>query len=111
FAAGLLPFVYLVVRSRMAPSISFYGPIESFEQFLFFVLRKGYAGSDVSTTASSADRVQYAWLLFRELARQFTIVGAALAGVGLVASWRRLGAAMAAGLVAMFLGASVVLLC
>src|SRR5690242_20195455 len=40
---GLLPYAWLVRRSWQALPISFYGPLESLQEIIFFIARKGYA--------------------------------------------------------------------
>jgi hypothetical protein len=110
FLAGLLPYVYLVVRSNMNPSISFYGPLDSLERFLFFVLRSGYADVDTTATAGWHDRLRFAGFLARETAWQFTPLGAALAIAGFAAQWRRWPKNVAWGLSASFAGGTILLL-
>src|SRR3989454_8094461 len=89
FVACVLPYLWMVVRSRMDPEISFYGPISDFESLLFFVSRQGF--------------------LLMEMVRQYTPVGAALAGFGLIRQWRRFNLAIASALLAGWLGSSLVL--
>jgi hypothetical protein len=110
FALGLVPYVYLVARSHMDPAISFYGPIDSWDRFLFFVLRSGYADVDATATAGPVDRLLFAGFLGKELIGQFTPLGAALAAVGLAAPRRRVSSSVRGGLLLSFAGGTVVLL-
>jgi hypothetical protein len=110
FLAGLLPYAYLAVRSNMNPSISFYGPLDSWDRFLFFVLRSGYADIDTTATAGWEDRLHFAGFLAREVAWQFTPLGAALAAVGFAMQWRRWPRNVAGGLLLSFAGGTVLLL-
>ena len=110
FLLGLLPYVYLVARSNMDPTISFYGPLDSLERFLFFVLRSGYANVDTSSTAGWHDRLLFGGFLGKELAWQFTPLGAALAAYGFAAQWKRWPRNVAWGLLLSFLGSTVLLL-
>jgi hypothetical protein len=110
FFAGLVPYAYLVVRSNMDPTISFYGPLDSLERFFFFVLRSGYADVDATATAGWHDRVLFAGFLAKEAAVQFTALGATFAAVGFVAQWRRWPKHVAWGLAASFAGGTLVLL-
>jgi hypothetical protein len=107
---GLLPYAYLVVRSHMDPAISFYGPLDSWDRFLFFVLRSGYADVDATGTAGVTDRLLFAGFLGKELIWQFTPLGAALAIVGSATQWRRWPPSVARGLALSFAGGTVVLL-
>ena len=86
---GLLPYVYLWARSLADPLISFYGPLKSLEDLLFFVSRKGYSQLEASSTASWVDQVQFAGFLLQQSWVQFTAVGAGLAILGCWFQWRR----------------------
>ena len=109
FVACVLPYLWMVVRSRMDPEISFYGPISGFESLLFFVSRQGFRHVDVSQSADIADKLDYQGFLLMEMVRQYTPVGAALAGFGLIRQWRRFDLAIASALLAGWLGSSLVL--
>ena len=109
-AVGLVPYAYLVARSHMDPAISFYGPLDSWDRFLFFVLRSGYADVDATRTAGLSDRLLFAGFLGKELIWQFTPLGAALAVVGSAAQWRRWPPSVARGLALSFAGGTIVLL-
>ena len=109
-ALGLTPYAYLVVRSHMDPAISFYGPLDSWDRFLFFVLRSGYADVDATATAGWSDRLLFAGFLGKELVRQFTPLGAVLAALGAAAQWRRWPPSVAWGLALSFAGGTLVLL-
>jgi hypothetical protein len=110
FALGLAPYAYLVVRSHMYPAISFYGPLDSWDRLLFFVLRSGYADIDASATAGFSDRLLFAGFLGTEMIWQFTPLGAVLVVVGAAAQWRRFAPSVARGLVLSFAGGTLVLL-
>ncbi|PYN71885.1 MAG: hypothetical protein DMD97_25875 [Candidatus Rokuibacteriota bacterium] len=107
--ACVLPYAWMVVRSRMDPETSFYGPISDLESLLFFVSRRGFRHVDVSQSADLADKVSYLGFLLAEMVRQYTPVGAALAGFGLVQQWRRLNLATGFALLTGWLGSSLVL--
>ena len=109
-ALGLLPYVYLAVRSNMDPPISFYGPLDSWERFSFFVLRRGYAEVDASATAGFRDRLLFTGFFCKEAAWQMTPWGALLAAGGFVTGFRRWPRCVARGLTLSFVGGSLVLL-
>jgi len=109
FVVCVLPYLWMVVRSRMDPEINFYGPISDFESLLFFVSRQGFRNVDVSQSADIADKLDYQGFLLMEMVRQYTPVGAALAGFGLVQQFRRLNLSTAFALLAGWLGSSLVL--
>jgi len=85
---GLLPYAWMVLRSQMDPMISFYGPIETWDDFWFVVSREGYAGLDNSPSAGWWDKWQYCGLVLRESAVQLGPVGGVLVLMGLVGQWR-----------------------
>jgi uncharacterized membrane protein len=109
-AVGLLPYVYLVIRSQTDPAISFYGPIDSWKDFSFFVLRQGYSAVDRSESAVVMDQVRLAGYFFRQASVQFTPLGAVLAAGGLVLAWRRLRREVFVALVLAFAGTSLMLI-
>ena len=111
-AAGL-PYAWMVWLSQQAPLISFYGSIDTWSDFWFYIGRQGYSGVDVSPSAGWSDRAAFLGWFAADLVRQTTLPGAALALVGLGTLARRGGlaavAAAGSGVVA-GLGNSVVLI-
>jgi hypothetical protein len=106
--AGLLPYAWLVLRSHQDLPVSYYGPIETWQDFWHLVTRADYASADVSGTAGWDDRARFLGFVLTELAVQFGPFGAALVATGayLRARARRIeDAALLAG----FLGPTVVL--
>src|SRR2546422_5015594 len=69
--ACVLPYAWMVIRSRMDPETSFYGPISDLESLLFFVSRRGFRHVDVSQSADNADKVSYLGFLLAEMVRQY----------------------------------------
>ncbi|MGA8007496.1 MAG: DUF2723 domain-containing protein [Burkholderiales bacterium] len=110
FALGLLPYVWMVYLSRTPLPISFYGPLQSFAEFWYFVSRAGYRELDVSAAANWVDRLEFFRYFGLEALLQFAVLGTLIAGVGVWLQRRILGDRVAAFLVAAFLGPSVVLL-
>ena len=93
---GGLPYAWMVWLSQQAPAVSFYGPIDSWDDFWFYVSRQGYSEVDVSPTAGWSDRASFLGWLVADLVRQTTLPGLVLAVLGL-------GALARGGLVAMAL--------
>jgi len=85
--AGLLPYAWMVVRSRVS-EFSFYGPIESWSDFWFYVSRQGYASADHSLTAGWADKGRFAIFALGETARQFGLLGLPFLLAGFVRQWK-----------------------
>ena len=108
-----LPYAWMVWLSQQAPAISFYGAIDSWGDFWFYVSRQGYSGVDVSPSAGWSDRAAFLGWFAADLVRQTTLPGLALAvlGLGILARGGGLVATALAGsgLVAL-LGNSVVLM-
>lgn len=109
FAAGLLPYAWMVWRSQALPEVSFSGPIDSFSELLFHVRRHGYAGIDASVTAGWVDKLGFIRFLALEAAAQLTPVGLALALGGLAGMMRVWPPALRLGLLGAFLGPTLVL--
>ncbi|MGB0723494.1 MAG: protein O-mannosyl-transferase family [Gammaproteobacteria bacterium] len=109
-AVGLLPYAWVYLRSQGLPVISFYGPLEGWREFWFFVSREGYAIVDSSSTAGWADKAQYMAFWIREALGQFAWVGFPLAVLSLFLMVRAGSRALAASLVLALAGSSVVLI-
>ncbi len=109
-AAGLLPYVYMVVRSRMDPPISWIGPLDSAGRVLHLILRKGYAGADNSPSANLDDKLEFLGYFVGQAAIQFTLPGALLSIAGAWALWRRAPREVSAALAATFVGNSLLLI-
>ena len=107
---GLLPYAWMVRRSWQPLPISFDGPLESVQEILFFIGRKGYAGVDHSVSAGWLDRIRFFRFLGSEVFMQFAVIGTLVAVAGFVVQWRLLGRRVAAFLTVAFLMPSVVLL-
>ena len=86
-AAAALPYAWMVWLSHQAPLVSFYGPIDTWSDFWFYVSRQGYSGVDVSPAAGWGDRAGFLGWFATDLVRQTTVPGAVLAvlGVGALA--------------------------
>ena len=69
------PFLWMVARSHVITPANFYGPIENFDQFLFYVLRKGYSGIDKQTGVGLEDKIIFFQALTDDMLWQFTPLG------------------------------------
>ena len=84
FASAALPYyAWMVWLSHQGPAISFYGPIDGWAEFWFYVSRADYAGVDVSPAAGWGDRWSYLGWFAADLVRQATLPGTVLAVLGL----------------------------
>ena len=113
FVSAALPYAWMVWLSQQGPVVNFYGPIDTWGEFWFYVSRQGYSGVDVSPSAGWGDRWSFVGWLAADLVRQTTLPGSALALVGVwaIARGRGLAGAAAAGSGALAaLGNSVVLI-
>jgi hypothetical protein len=106
---GLLPYVWMVWRSQMQPDISFQGPIDSWGEFLDYVLRRNYAKVDDNPNAGLQDKALFLAFLVREAAAQLLLPGLALALIGFAGQWRRWGGLVSGALTLAFLGPTLLL--
>lgn len=81
---GLLPYMWLIKRSRINPEISFYGPLNSLSEIWFFISREGFSSIDQSYSAVLYDKFQYVWFVLTESIHQFGIVGFIFIVAGMV---------------------------
>ncbi|MGI9310664.1 MAG: protein O-mannosyl-transferase family [bacterium] len=81
--AAALPYAWMVWRSQQNPRISFYGVINNWDAFWFYVSRQGYSSVDVSPSAGWDDRFALAQWFGGEVLTQLTLPGFALALLGL----------------------------
>jgi hypothetical protein len=107
---GLTPYLYVLVRSLQDPAISFYGPLDSWERFFFFISRSGYADVDSSATADFRDRLRFTASLATDLLVQLTPAGALLAMMGAGLGWRQKPRHLGRGLTLCFAGGTIALL-
>lgn len=110
FAAGLLPYAWMIVLSWAPRVISFDGPLETLGEVWHFVSRSGYAEVDDSPTAGWSDRVRFFRFLGSELLLQFALAGTALAALGFAVQWRAWGTRVASFISMGFAMPTVVLL-
>lgn len=90
-ALGLLPYAWLVVNSWGGLVISFYGPLQTWDEFWYFVSRQGYANIDASPATNWLDHLSYFRFVGEVVLLQFAIVGAGLAALGFWQQWRLWG--------------------
>ena len=108
-AIGLLPYAWLVVNSWGGLVISFYGPLQTWDEFWYFVSRQGYANVDASPAANWLDHLSYFRFVGEVILLQFAIIGAGLAGIGFWWQWRLWGARVSLFLTLAFVMPSFVL--
>ena len=83
-AAVLPPYGWMVIRSQSGTPANFYGPIEDLDQFLFYVLRKGYSGVDSQEHVGLADKIVFSKALGDDMLWQFTPLGFVFVVLGFV---------------------------
>lgn len=86
FAVGLLPYLYLPIRSRSNPPLDWGNP-ETLDGFLQVVLRRGFWGR--AYIEGPADFVPIVADYLHSLGTELVWAGTLLALVGVVAGWRR----------------------
>ena len=86
FVAGAAPpYAWMVWRSFDPMPANFYGPIETFDNFMFYVGRKGYSGVDKQAGVGWEDKKIFIEALGDDMLWQFTPLGCFLAFVGFCA--------------------------
>jgi hypothetical protein len=85
---GLLPYVWLYLRSQADPEISFFGSLDGWSQFTQFVSRSTYSGADHEPGSGWGDKLAYLTFFGKATAIQLTPYGLLLALAG-VADARR----------------------
>lgn len=108
---GLWPWAWMVLRSRQAPLVDHYGPIESAGALWFVVSRRGFAGlvTDPWPVVTWGERLGFGAAVAWDGLAQFGFAGTIVALGGAWAARRRLGALRAVGLLAVFLAPLIVL--
>ncbi len=95
---GLLPYAWMVLRSQADPLISFYGPINTIEEFLYILSRQGYAEIDSSITAGARDKLSFIGFMIMEVSQQFGMVGVPFLLVGVIGQRKYLPRNLSLGL-------------
>lgn len=91
FVLGAVPpYVWMVWRSLTETPASFYGPIESWDNLRFYILRSGYSGVDNQEGVGIEEKIAFTKFLSDEMLWQFTPLGLAfiLVGVAVMARTR-----------------------
>jgi len=107
---GLIPYLWMVVRSQIDPQISFYGPLESVGDFIFYIGREGYADIDTSPSAGWYDKFLFCRFILYESASQFGIASFCFVMIGLIAQWRLLALNISFAILLGYLGSTFVLI-
>jgi len=107
---GLSPYLWMVIRSKMSPEISFYGPMESWSDFWFFVSREGYSELDISPTAGWKDKLYFCGFVLQETSRQFGALGMIFIIIGFISQWREFPKNISFGLLLGYLGSTFILI-
>lgn len=108
--AGLIPYAWLIWRSHIVPELSFYGPINSWQEFWLFVSRKLYANVDFSQTAGLLDKLQFAGFTMSQTVDQFGIIGTLFSVAGLIWLWRSRHSLLFWGMIVAFLSNTFLLI-
>ena len=108
--SAALPYAGMVWRSLQNPLISFYGPIEGWQDFWFYFSRQGYASVDVSPSAGWWDRWEFLQWFGSEAFWQLTPLGFGLALWGLWKLMQQLSLTVPVSGILIFLSNSVLLL-
>ncbi len=107
---GVLPYLWLVLRSQDNPEISFLGPIESLKDSWYFVSRKVYGDVDQPDYTGWSDKLGYLLFFTKLLGTQFSMLGLPLIMVGAYLQFKRLPPTVCLGLITIFVTNSLLLI-
>lgn len=108
FVIGLLPYVYMIWRSRQNPYINFYDPLDNWDRVWHFLSRSGYSGVD-EAGGTMFDKIQYAKWVGKQMMTEYHWVATGLMGLGFVWQWFRLRWNFTLGVIAGIVGSSFLL--
>ena len=86
-ALGLLPYLWMYLRSNTDVPINFLGPIK-LDSMWFYISRGSYASVDYQTGVGWEEKLVFSQYFLVQLTRQFTLLGLVLAGLGWVVMLR-----------------------
>ncbi len=89
FAAGLSPYLYLLLRPHWGETLSLTPPPENFHEWISYISREIYTAKDALRISDGADCVRSALWSLRLLANEYTVIGAAAAVIGFAMFCRR----------------------
>lgn len=107
---GLLPYLYLILRSRGNPVISFSGPLTTCGDFLYHVLRKYYSSLETSESVTILDKLRFVRFITIQMFHQFAVPGALLAAAGFFFQWKRWVPGFILALLSGWLGGTFILI-
>ncbi|MDJ0865645.1 MAG: DUF2723 domain-containing protein [Myxococcota bacterium] len=107
FAAGLVPYLYLPLRSLAGPYFTAFGPVHTLGDLWWMVTRRGYAAMDTPKSSTPLDAWRFIELFFGRLVLEIGPLGFAAALIGLAVGWRALPRRVFAALVLALLSSSV----
>jgi hypothetical protein len=110
FFLGLLPYVWMVLRSQMDPEISFYGPINNLSDLWFYISRQGYHDIDTSISAGWSDKLGFFRFFLLQNYQQFGHVGFYFLVTGFLYQWYVLKKHLCTALILGYLGSSIFLI-
>ena len=85
---GLLPYLWMFIRSQMDPLISFNGPINNLHELILTVSRDVYSESESSPSANWFDKLLFSGFVLRETMQQFGSISAVFAVTGFIYQWK-----------------------
>ena len=84
FLGAAPPYAWMVWRSHDITPANFYGPIEDWQQFQFYVLRSGYSGVDKQSGVGIEDKIIFARSLADDMLWQYTPIGLIFIIIGFI---------------------------
>jgi hypothetical protein len=109
-AFGLLPYLFMWWRSSHGLVYAFYGPLETFQDWLNYILRRHYAADDQQAAATILDALRYHLFFWISLSQEFTFLAVPLWAWGLMTMRKQLRWYNQAGLLLTIASTSIFLL-
>lgn len=109
FALGLLPYLWMVIRSQMDPVISFYGPIDSLSDFWYMVSREGYMDTDKNVGAGFYDKIEFCLFALKQTILQLGPVATVFAVIGVFVQFWKWERFVSLGLLLAYFNSSILL--
>lgn len=109
-SVGIMFYIWMVVRSRMDPFVSFYGPINNLDELWFYISREGYSTIDFNLSADWSDKAHFLMFSLVETVKQFGPLGIIPMLTGIIYQWTHWNKTLAFSLLLLYLGNTFMLI-
>jgi hypothetical protein len=109
FLAGLIPYLYILVRSSHSEILAFSGPVNSFGELIAYTFRNYYE-NDFDVAASIKDKMFFIIYFIKRLFIEYGYWGGPFLLYGMYLAYKRFEKSLFVSLLLSFLSSSVILL-